>query len=298
MSTSETRDRGRTAFVFAGGGSLGAIEVGMLRGLVEYGIRADLVAGSSVGAINAAFYAGRPDLEGVRALEEVWHDVHRRDVFPVTVWRSLKVMLARRGSLVDPSPLRGLLERSFAYRRLEEAPIPCVVVATDLLSGEEVTLDSGPVIDALLASAALPAVFPAVVVAGRSLADGMLVSHTPIAAAVRRGASRVIVLPTGHGCAMMHPPTGAVGSALHALNLIIARQLAADAERFADRVDLVIVPPLCPLSVSSHDFSQTSELIDRASEATRLWLKQGGLERSGIPVALRPHRHDHEREIA
>lgn len=108
----------------------------------------------------------------------------------------------------------------------------------------------------------------------------------------------MIVLPTGHGCAMSHPPTDAVGSALHALNLIIARQLAEDGERFADRVELLIVPPLCPLGVSSHDFSRTSELIDRASEATRLWLRDDGLERGGIPVALRPHRHDQEREIA
>jgi len=290
MTTSNGR-QGLTAFVFAGGGSLGAIEVGMLKALVEYGVRADLVVGSSVGAINAAFFAARPDLEGVRLLQQAWHDVRRKNVFPIGPLRGLAGLVTGRDHLADPAPLRKLLERWIPYRRLEESRIPCIIVATDLLSGSEVQISSGPVVDALLASAALPAVFPPVRIGDRDLLDGMVASHTPIAAAVSAGASRIIVLPTGHACSLEQPPRGALALALHALNLIITRQIVADAERWAAQADLILAPPLCPLAVSSHDFSHTDELIERAAAETARWLESGGLETRGVPMMLRPHRH-------
>ena len=74
----------RTAFVFAGGGSLGAIQVGMLRELIHAEVSADLVVGSSVGAMNAAYFAGAPNAAGVDKLEKVWRGLRRHDVFPVT----------------------------------------------------------------------------------------------------------------------------------------------------------------------------------------------------------------------
>lgn len=264
----------------------------MLRALVAHGVQPHLVVGSSVGAINATYFSARPDASGTSELERIWRGVRRQEVFPLSPWRSLAGLLAGTGYLADPRPLRKLLERTFRGLRLEETAIPCLVVATDILSGGEVVLDKGSVVDALLASSALPAVFPPVVVGGRALADGMLVSHTPISVAVGRGASRVIVLPTGHACAIDRVPEGAIASALHALNLIIARQLTADAERVGREVDLVFVPPLCPLDVHAHDFSRTPELIERAAESTREWLKNGGMEHATLPDALRPHGHD------
>jgi NTE family protein len=284
-------DQERTAFVLAGGGSLGAIEVGMLSALVEQGVRPDLVVGSSVGAINAAYLAARPDLKGVRGLADAWRRVRREDVFPVSPFGSLTALLSGRGHLADPTPLRHLLERWIPYRRLEEAAIPCVIVATELLGGEEVTLSSGRVVDALLASAALPAVFPPVSLGGRHLVDGMLASHTPILAAVAAGASRIVVLPTGHACALLEAPRGALALALHALNLIIARQIATDVEHYTGRADLVVVPPLCPLGVASHDFSRSGELMKRAEAATKDWMARGGLESRLVPESLRPHHH-------
>ncbi len=281
----------RTAFVFAGGGSLGAIEVGMLRALVEHGVQPDFVVGSSVGAINAAYFAARPDLEGVRHLEETWRAVRRENVFPITPLRGLIGLLSGRDHLADPVPLRDLLERWMPYQKLEESTIPCVIVATQLLGGNEVELSSGPVVDALLASAALPAVFPPVTIGGRHLVDGMVASHTPVFAAVSAGASRIIVLPTGHACSLPQPPKGALALALHALNLIITRQIAAAVEQYAERADLIIVPPLCPLAVASHDFSHTGELMERAAAATREWLVGGGLEARMVPESLQPHHH-------
>ena len=67
----------KTAFVLAGGGSLGAIQVGMLRALVENNVRPDLIVGASVGAINAAHFAGDPTASGVEKLSALWCGLHR-----------------------------------------------------------------------------------------------------------------------------------------------------------------------------------------------------------------------------
>src|SRR3954468_17158625 len=125
----------RTAFVFAGGGSFGAIQVGMLHALASHGIVADMVLGSSVGALNGAYYAGDPTLEGVRKLEAIWRGLRRGDVFPVT-WKTLLGFLRRRDFLVTSRGLRKLIETNLPYRNLEDAKIPVHVIATDILSAE------------------------------------------------------------------------------------------------------------------------------------------------------------------
>jgi hypothetical protein len=94
-------DRAKTAFVFAGGGSLGAIQVGMLKALVARGFTADFVVGSSVGAINAAHFAGDPTPAGVARLEALWRGLRRADVFPLPTLRNVMKLIASGGHLVD-----------------------------------------------------------------------------------------------------------------------------------------------------------------------------------------------------
>ncbi len=282
----------RTAFVLAGGGSLGAVEVGMLEALVEADVRADLVVGSSAGALNGAFFAGRPDAAGVRALGEIWRSLRARDVFPFSPLGSLLGVLAVRDHIVDPGPLRRLLEKHLRFRALEDAVVPLHVVATDVLKGTQVVLSRGPVVPAVLASAAIPGVFPPVRIGHEHLFDGGIASNTPIAAALELGAERIIVLPTGFSCEMIRPPPSALAMALHGVNLIIARQLVVDIERFSDRTQIRVIPPLCPLATQPFDFSYASTLIERAAATTRDWLARGGLDRSGTPYELPPHAHD------
>ncbi len=92
-----------TAFVFAGGGSLGAVEVGMLEALVEQGARPDFVVGSSVGAINAAAFAGSPDASGVQRLAAIWRGLRSQDVFPLAPLKGLLGFAGLRKSLLDPA---------------------------------------------------------------------------------------------------------------------------------------------------------------------------------------------------
>jgi NTE family protein len=251
---------------------------------------ADFVVGASVGAINAAYYAASPDVDGIARLERIWLRLGRADVFPYSMLGTALCLFGRRDHLAFPQRLQALLEAELPYRRLEDARLPCHVVATDMLDGTEVRLSSGDVAQALLASAAIPAVFPAVTIDGRPMMDGGIASNTPISAAYALGARRVIVLPTGLPCALKSPPRGAIAIALHALNLLSMRQLLADVDRFADRCELLVVPPLCPLGVNTYDFTRTAELIRRADAETHLWL-EGGMRDRDPRWALAPHRH-------
>ena len=279
-----------TAFVLAGGGSLGAVQVGMLKALLKNAVKPDFVVGASVGAINGAYFAGRPDLEGVLELEKIWLGIRQTDVFPMSLRSAATSILLRRNFLVDPAGLKKVIGL-IPFARLEDAALLCHVVATDIYNGYDVTLSDGDAHKAVLASASIPSVFPAVQYEDRYLVDGGVASNTPIAAAVALGAARVIVLPTGFSCSINEPPGTIVATALHALNLMIMKQLVRDTEFSSAKAEIVVVPPLCPVEVTPFDFSQTASLIARAEASTEKWLRDGGLQSGDIPHQLLLH-HD------
>jgi NTE family protein len=284
---------GRTAFVLAGGGSLGAVQVGMLKALTRKGIVPDLLVGASVGAINAAFFAGLPTSEGVEGLQRVWLGLQSTDVFPFSPLNSLLALLGKRDHLISSARLEALIKSELPHERIEDTKIPFHVVATDVLQGTEVCLSRGPLAPALLASAAIPAVFPTVSIEDRYLIDGGVANNTPISSAVKLGASRIIVLATGISCALEKPPRGVVALAMHAVNLLVMRQLVSDIEHFSSHAEIIVLPPLCPVTVSSYDFSQTAELMRRAEARTRQWLQRNGLQGQGTPRELMAHQHEH-----
>jgi NTE family protein len=281
----------RTAFVMAGGGSLGAVEVGMLQALLAWGEQPAFIVGVSAGAINGAYFAADPTVAGAQRLEQLWCELRRGDVFPINLG-SIIGLLRRRDHLVSSTRLRRLLEDQLPYRQLKDAALPMHIVASNLLTGDEVCLSSGSVIDAVLASTAIPGVFPPVQVGGQWLVDGGVANNTPISTAVRLGATRIVVLPTGFACALTQIPHGAIARAMHALSLLISRQLVHDAERLAGgAVQLRIVPSLCPLAQSPYDYSAAASLIERSRESTQQWIENGGLDRDEIPMPLHEHRH-------
>jgi NTE family protein len=146
-------------------------------------------------------------------------------------------------------------------------------------------------VEAVLASVAIPGVFPPIRIDGIDLVDGGVANNTPISVAIGLGATRIIVLPAGFACALQKPPANAIAQALHALTLVIARQLVRDLAFYSSRAEIVVVPPLCPLDVSPYDYTQCDRLIERAAVQTRTWLSDGGLERGAVPAELHEHEH-------
>ena len=279
-----------TALVLAGGGSLGAVQVGMLRELLAAGETFDFVVGSSAGAINGAYFATHPTMAGVRAMETLWRTVTRRDVMPFSFATLMNVLL-RRDHLVDGQALLGLLERYLGHGSIEDTAIPLHIVATEQLSGREVVLSRGPLARAVLASAAIPGIFPPVTIDGRMLIDGGICNNAPISAAIERGAQRILLLPTGFACVPASLSPGAAARAMHAVNLLVARQLVNDIDRYADQAEICVVPSLCPLEASSYDYTVCASLIDRAASCTHDWIAADGLRGTGAPPMLHEHSH-------
>lgn len=280
----------KRAFVFAGGGSLGAIQVGMLKIMVENNIIPDICIGASAGALNAAYFASKPDLSGVEDLKQIWMNLKKEDIFPFG-FKSIFNLVTKKDFLASPEKLFTLIKSKLPVANIEDTMIKTYIVTTNAISGSEVVLSSGCLSKALVASASIPAVFPPVEIDNLWLIDGGVASNTPVYSASKLGADEIFVFPTGFSCDLSRPPKGSIGIALHSLNLLIARNLDLDMGRASKTSSIRIVPGLCPLDVSPFDFSKTDELIKRAEESTRNWINQNGHKSQVFPHSLFIHSH-------
>lgn len=261
----------RTAFVLSGGGSLGAVQVGMLQALAENGIQPGLLIGASVGAVNAAWIAGHPGRDSARELGEIWLAIRRQDVFPFSPWNGARGLIGRTNHVISSASLRALLEKHLPYQRLQDAKTPIHIITTELRTGRALALSTGPAVPALLASTAIPGVFPPVTIGRRTLVDGGIASHTPIATAIELGARRIYVLTVSYTW-MSHEPTNALGVALHALARFVEQRLDHEVQANKEVAEIHVLPSIDLPPVSPADFSRTIDMIDRGYKSTLRYL--------------------------
>ncbi len=214
LEASTAHPRVPTAFVMGGGGSRGAVQVGMLEELARRAIEADMVLGVSAGAINAAAYAGDPTPAGIARMADVWLSAREDDVFPHPLIHGRWQFVQHRESVFPLDGLRRVIEKGLSYDLLEDARVPVSVVATSMLDGHERWFTRGPAVEAVLASSAAPGVFPPVIIDGEPYADGGIVNDVPLLRALELGARRCYVLL----CGPIHPPAPVVNRPLDALS--------------------------------------------------------------------------------
>ena len=184
------------AFVFSGGSGLGAVQVGMLRAAHEAGMKPDFLVGTSAGALNAAFIASGLTSARIDELAGIWAGIKTKDVFPgLHLWSPLRALLGA-GTLASPMGLKAIIDRHLPETHAELA-IPTAVIASDLATGSAVAFRDGDLRRQILASAAIPGVFPAVDVEGRMFIDGGVSSHVPLLPARDLGARTMVVFDTG-----------------------------------------------------------------------------------------------------
>jgi NTE family protein len=268
--------RPRTAFVLSGGASLGALQVGMLEALYELGIMPDFLVGASVGALNAAFVASRPQSpQTARELGRVWRDLQREDIFPVSMSALVRGACGRRDHLVPDRELRRLIRRYIEFEDLGEASIPLHLLAFDLTEGRELLLSEGSAVEAVAASASIPGIFPPVAIGKRRLIDGGVVNNTPISHAVELGAERIYVLPTQepHSGAT-RVPTSALDAAIQGVHLLVGCRLQADIARYSEEADLILLPAPNPGCVQPTSFEHSQRLMADARAAARTALRR------------------------
>ncbi len=255
------RGAGHTAFVFAGGGSRGAAQVGMLQALVDHGIVPDAVYGASVGALNAAGFAAQPDRAGVQRMEAIWRTVTREAVFPSGripgPWRFLQ----QREAVHSNEGLRQVIETGVPFRNIEEASLRLEVVATSLTDGRSQWFTEGSAMDAILASAALPALLPPVTVDGDTFIDGGGRDNVPIGRAIAQGANRIFVLLCGPLRYTPHQYRRPVEAVLTAFFIAIHSRFTRELEVLPRGVEVVVFSVDSEPVSRYDDFSATDALL-------------------------------------
>lgn len=260
----------RNIFILSGGGSRGAGQVGMLRSLWDAGVVPDMLVGGSVGAINACFTAAHPGHRGLADLEDLWRSMSegllcgRRHSVVVNVFR-------RRPYLFSADRLRRLVSDWVPVYHLENLPTPVRIATTDIATGRAVHHDHGYIPDLVAASAALPGIFPPVVLRGENGAtthvDAGVAANVPLAGAVEvaRPGDRLWVLDVTR-----RPTT--LRSLRNPLDVLIASLAASVRNRAEPALPDGLEVVRCKLDESYDcgavfDFTHTSELFERGRQA-------------------------------
>lgn len=273
----------RIAFVLSGGASKGALQVGMLRALLERRIKPDFIVGCSVGALNGALLAGDPSLAAVGRLQDIWLDLDEADVFPSGLLPST-VQLARKGAAIhSPDGLRSVVEAALPAETFEELRVPFECVATDLEAATSRWFRTGPLLEAIMASAAIPVVFPPVEIDGRRYIDGAVVDDVPMSRAVELGATRIYVLQVGNFDRPRVEPRRPVDMAMQAFWINRRHRFYRDLALIPDPVEVIVLPTGEMPTIRFNDLAHGAQLMDLAYRASADDLDR----RAGRPVTAR-----------
>jgi NTE family protein len=282
--------RGGTAFVLGGGGVLGAAEVGMLQALFEHRIRPDLIVGTSVGAINGALVAADPSASGVDRLRGVWQELVSKGIFAGSVLARVGTLVRTRTHLHPREPLRDLLMAQLPARTFAELRVPFQCVAASIERAAEQWFSNGALIEAVLASCAVPGLLPPVELDGEHYLDGGLVHSIPVGRAVALGADTIYVLHVGRIDRPLRPPARPWEVALVAFEIARRHRFAADLAALPPGVTLHVLPsgddgPPSAGDLQSlryRDFSGVPDRIDRAYVAACGYLERSGVSGDGV----------------
>ncbi|MGB0113272.1 MAG: patatin-like phospholipase family protein [Ilumatobacteraceae bacterium] len=276
-------------FVLGGGGSLGAAQVGMLEALNHHGIHADLVAGTSIGALNAAVVAADPTGAASR-LSHVWHTLDTKAILPGGLFRRAWTLWRSKVAIYDTPDLAQVIEAEIGIHDIDDLAIPFAAMALDVETSRAVRLSSGPLKTAMLASSAIPGVFPAIERDGRRLYDGGLVTNVPVLEALDMGAKSLVVLDCAFADQSIAAPTNMVETIFYSMMVQMRQQVLRELPIAAASVPVVYLPGPAPLIVSPLDFDSTPALVREAYDTARAFLDALTVDGPGLYRALEPER--------
>jgi len=270
----------QTAFVLGGGGLLGAAEVGMLHALDEAGIHADVVLGTSIGAINGAVFAAHPGPQAVARLEHLWTSEATTAVFGSSAWQRVGTM-ARSWTHTHPvEPLRQMLTEQVGAEMIEDLSLPFQCVAASIERAAEHWFTEGPLVQALLATSAVPGLLPPAKVGNEHFFDGGLVHSIPLGRAVALGARTIYVMQVGRIERPLEPPTRPWEVAAVSFEIARRHRFAAELASVPSDVDVHVLPTGDPepprygdtSALKYRDTSRVAARIELAYAATAEYL--------------------------
>lgn len=261
------------------------MQVGQLGALFTMGIVPDMTVGTSAGALNAIYIANNPSVEGASALRELWTRIKKEDLFPRGRLMSAIQALRRGSHVYSNEGLRHVVEQELPDLTFEDLAIPAHVVATHLDTGDETWFSSGPILDPLLASSAMPGVFPPVLIDGARYIDGGVANNIPFSRAVELGATKIFVLNC-HSWFQQRPLNRPHDFVMHGYLLARAQRYRHDIEECRRVAEVVEFPPMDVGYVPFTNLTNTERLIDAGFTEAMAFLKNGAEVR---PLIREPH---------
>jgi NTE family protein len=269
-------------FVFGGGGSLGAMQVGMLRAVVDAGITADLVVGTSVGSLNGTLLAKHGN-GSAEPFERIWASMTRATVFPGGLVRQARTLRRGRNYLFANDGLAEVIARHVGEdTTFEELPLPLGVVTMDADTATPVLLREGRLLPALLASCAIPGIYPPVRLAERWCYDGGVVANVPMTQAMRMGARSLVVLDCAFPGQLPGVPRTLADVVMYTAMISMRNQAVLEAPRVAAELPVIYLPGPAPVRMTPLDFGHTDELIEQAYLAARAHLAELAVDGPGL----------------
>ena len=270
-----------TAFVLGGGGVLGAVEVGMLRALLEREIVPDLVLGTSIGAFNGAMVASQPELGVVDRLTDLWQSAGTggKDAYGDRPLRTVRRAVASGTHLWSADPLRQRLTDELGDVTFEELPVRFQVCAASIERAAEHWFSTGPVVDAVMASAAVPGLLPPARVGDEHYLDGGIVNSIPLGRAVELGADRVFVLQVGRFDRPLKPPKRPWQVARVSFEIARRHRFVRELAELPAAVECHVLPARGTSGrddslLGTRDFSGVQKRIDATYEASVAYLDE------------------------
>lgn len=269
----------KVAFVLGGGGTHGAAEVGMIRALLEHGIRPDLVLGTSIGALNGAVLAAAPETAPER-LRALWNDVDANSPFEASLLEQAGTFVRTRTHLHGNHRLRRVILDTLPVKTFEELVVPFQCVAASIERASARWFDSGPLVDALLASTAVPGLLPAVEVEGEHHLDGGLVDSIPVGRAEALGATVIHVLQVGRVEQPLTVPTKPWQVATVAFEIVRRHRFVEEMAAIGEGIEVHLLPtgdpldPNDPSQLRYRDASNVTRRIDTAYRASAAYLAE------------------------
>ncbi|MFD1150071.1 patatin-like phospholipase family protein [Saccharothrix hoggarensis] len=273
---------GPVGFVLGGGGSLGAGQVGMLRALAEHGVAPDLVVGTSVGSVNGSLLALDP-ANAFERLGAIWRHMTRARVFPGGLLAQARTLRQHKTHLFTNTGLAEVLGFGLGGARdFAELTLPFGAVAVDSVTGTAVTLTSGDLVSAVLASSAIPGIYPPAHRDGHVLYDGGVLANVPIRQALAMGAKSLVVLDCAFPGHLPVVPATLAETLLFWATLSTRNQAVLEAELASADVPVVYLPGPPVQPVTPLDFGHTAELIAASYDASAAFLARVAIEGPGL----------------
>ncbi len=269
-------------FVLGGGGSLGAVQVGMLEALTERGVTPDLVIGTSVGSLNGAAIALNPTGAANR-LSHAWARITRHQVFPGGLLAQARTLQRTKTHLFPNSGLAAVIADVIGSKTtFEDLDLPFAAVTMDGATARPHVIGEGPLLSALLASAAIPGIFPPVDRDGRRLYDGGVVANVPLQQALAMGAGSLVVLDCTFPGHALPPPESLAETVLFTAMVTMRSQSILQAPLVAAHIPVVYLPGPVACRCSPFNFDSTALLIEQAYEAAMSFLQDLHVDRPGL----------------